>query len=716
MSRCDPPQSHIRWNKFLLILPAGLLTFFFQNCSGRLQAKFSAASSGTGYCLTHSSDPVCSVQPEAQCSFNGQIVTDGEAVTAYLNSAVQFGQVCPKESRTCQDGVLSGSFSFSSCEPGQPAACLFNGQTIQNGQSVKAFLRSSVTFGGTCVDETRVCENGVLSGTYSFGACALGEPASCLFDGRTIAHGQSISAFEASTVPYGNMCISQVRTCYNGALSGLGDFASCVVGQPAACLFNGMTIAHNQSVIAYSHSNVPYGQICAPISRTCDNGMLSGAANFAVCQIDGPAACLINGITVPHDSSINLYFHTSAPINGHCSSESRICNNGTLSGSAVYGNCTQAAFSLNTTRTRFHILWLEPLLLRATRGALNSMGVTSNEVRLMVQKYKQLGFYTLVIAYTEYADYFMYRPGAFSYYSKDLQQNIDSAEPSRNLGVLKDGGDFLSVFMDEAKNQQLNVILGLGRTGDLNLVIDMATKANGGSVAEPSGNTIAERIARVNQASRDLAHDLYLKFANNPAFGGWYLAHETHCLDQGMALYKPVASYLKSLTPSKDIMISPPANATSCNVENSLLQIVEENKNLINIYAYQDAIGAGTRFINGISSYEFTDEARNNTTNELIPIFNNLKLIHAQTGTFFWINTEAWRMDGPVYGNSYPGAWFNVQSQIDKWAALSPYKGNLMLNEGFLMFDFGIENAKLRSSSDQQKADQFTRDYMLYLQ
>lgn len=698
-----------------VLVPAVGIAVLFQNCSGGFRSGVEDQAAGSSYCVSTPSDPTCQEQPKVVCDFNGQEVGEGASVTAFLNSSVPNGQTCQSETRVCHDGALSGSFNFASCQPDQPKACLFNGQTVAHGQSIKAYLKSTVPFGSTCQEESRTCTDGVLSGSYSYGSCAVDQPAACLFNGKTIAHGQSVTAFDSSSVPYGKTCAPQTRTCYNGALTGHGDYASCVVDEPASCLFNGMTVAHLQKVTAYATSTVPYGQKCSPVVRTCNNGVLSGQGNYASCRSDAPAACLVNGMTVPHGGSISLYLKGSVDITEQCASESRVCDNGVLSGSATFGSCTTNAVTINPSRTRFHILWLEPLKLRATRGAVTTMGVTSGELRAMVQNYKRLGFYTLVVAYTEYADYFMYKAGSFSYYSKDLGQTVKANDAARNYGLLADGGDFLSVLMDEARLQNLKVILGLGRTGDLNLVIDMATKANGGTVSEPSGNTISDRVARVNQAARDLAHDLYVKFGGNPAFGGWYLSHETHCIDQGMRLYAPVATYLRSLTPAKDVMISPTPNATSCDSKKTLLQVVDENKNLVNIYAYQDAIGAGARFINGISSYQYTDSARAAAISDLIPVFNNLKLIHAQTGTFFWVNTEAWRMDGPTYGNSYPGAWSGVKTQMNQWAALSPYVGNLMLNEGFLMFDFGIEDAKLRDSASQQKAAQFTRDYLLYL-
>jgi peptidoglycan hydrolase-like protein with peptidoglycan-binding domain len=46
------------------------------------------------------------------------------------------------------------------------------------------------------------------------------QPTNCTWNGRTVQSGQSITAYQSSTVPYGQSCVSQARTCLNGALSG----------------------------------------------------------------------------------------------------------------------------------------------------------------------------------------------------------------------------------------------------------------------------------------------------------------------------------------------------------------------------------------------------------------------------------------------------------------------------------------------------------------
>ena len=58
------------------------------------------------------------------------------------------------------------------------ASCSFNGQTVAHGTSVTAYQSSSVSAGSTCQSETRTCTNGSLSGTYTASTCSVQEASS----------------------------------------------------------------------------------------------------------------------------------------------------------------------------------------------------------------------------------------------------------------------------------------------------------------------------------------------------------------------------------------------------------------------------------------------------------------------------------------------------------------------------------------------------------
>ena len=105
------------------------------------------------------------------------------------------------------------------------AMCNFSGSSMSHGVSVTAYQYPTAVPGSSCVSEIRSCNNGVLSGSYQYSSCSATEALSCNLDGVTIPHNADYTFYAASTVPYGKYCDSQeygaqTRTCSNGVLSG----------------------------------------------------------------------------------------------------------------------------------------------------------------------------------------------------------------------------------------------------------------------------------------------------------------------------------------------------------------------------------------------------------------------------------------------------------------------------------------------------------------
>lgn len=283
----------------------------------------------------------CTVGAAAGCLFNGATMNHGDSVTGYTTSTVAFGQVCSTvaETRTCNNGVLSGSATFAACDIAAARSCLFDGKTVLHGASIVGYQTSTSQFGGSCTQELRTCSDGTLSGSFTFGSCTIDQPASCLFDGRTLAHGEVVAAFQASSSAFGTACIQENRTCSNGTLSGSYLFGSCTVNQPASCSLNNNTVASGASIVAYESATVPFGGSCLSEARSCTNGTLSGSFTNALCAVSAASDCTLNGQTVLHGSSVTTYATASVPAGQTCTSEVRTCSNGTLSGSLVVSSC-----------------------------------------------------------------------------------------------------------------------------------------------------------------------------------------------------------------------------------------------------------------------------------------------------------------------------------------------------------------------------------------
>lgn len=168
--------------------------------------------------------------------------------------------------------------------------------------------------------------------------------ASCLFNGRTVAHGESVNVFASSTVPYGSNCLSAAKVCNNGVMTGPAGYeaTSCSPGAPANCSFNGSSVAHGSSVVAFASSSVPYGSSCQQENRVCNNGVLSGSFGFGSCIPGTAASCQFAGVTYPHGATINAYLTSTG--NPTCVPETRQCNNGSWTGSYPYKSCSVSEY------------------------------------------------------------------------------------------------------------------------------------------------------------------------------------------------------------------------------------------------------------------------------------------------------------------------------------------------------------------------------------
>jgi hypothetical protein len=276
----------------------------------------------------------------------GGTINHNETVDAYLEASVPHGDTCTGETRVCSAGVLSGSYEHPSCVVGDPQECTLPwGGTLAHGDSTTAYQSASVPHGDTCTGETRVCDDGTLSGSYAHPACEpVPAPTDCTLPwGGTIESGQSVTAYSTATVGFGQMCVSETRVCNAGVLSGSHAYQNCTVEDPVGCSLPwGGAIAHGGSVSAYATNSVEYGETCSAQTRQCHNGRLSGTYRHQNCTVGDPLDCTLPwGGTLAHGDSVTAYSTETVAHDQTCGSETRTCDNGTLSGSNSYVTCTR---------------------------------------------------------------------------------------------------------------------------------------------------------------------------------------------------------------------------------------------------------------------------------------------------------------------------------------------------------------------------------------
>src|SRR5690606_31847115 len=119
-------------------------------------------------------------------------------------------------------------------------------------------------------------------------------------------------------------------------LGGMGD-----CGTSDCALPWGGLLANGSSVTAYLSSSVPYGSSCSSQTRTCSSGTLSGSYTHQSCSALPPSNCGTPwGGFVSHGGSVLAYQAASVPYGSSCTSQTRSCTNGVLAGSYQYQSCT----------------------------------------------------------------------------------------------------------------------------------------------------------------------------------------------------------------------------------------------------------------------------------------------------------------------------------------------------------------------------------------
>ncbi len=216
-----------------------------------------------------------------------------------------FFQNCAKS-----DLVVEGSVTASSTQTPVPIVsfqskpnCVFNGAMLQEGQSVAAYLNSTPEPTGGCLSEIRTCRNGVLTGSFSFASCRTGSR-SCLFNGQTLSSGQTVTAYSSMR---DGACQFEQRQCADGVLSGSYPFSQCSSGA-RQCLFGEQTLQANQAfVFFYLGSCTAQTGYCQAAGFLTDNrGTPLPPTVQSACSSKG-TACSFNGASISPDQRFTYF-------------------------------------------------------------------------------------------------------------------------------------------------------------------------------------------------------------------------------------------------------------------------------------------------------------------------------------------------------------------------------------------------------------------------
>jgi hypothetical protein len=219
------------------------------------------------------------------CEWDGQEIPNGESVTAYSEWTFRNGiYVCPEETRTCNNGELSGTYTETKCSNPRgnwPHRCVTPIGPLEHGKSITLYKDSTVQHPAECESISRECNFWDLEGDDDYDQTNCKQVGDfCAIPNGTVNHGEYTISYTKESVPYGVNCedFKETIQCIDGELQGRFDFPSCYSQEPQPCVTpDWVEISHGQVVTRYQKQQVA-GQasdgedICPRQARTCNNG------------------------------------------------------------------------------------------------------------------------------------------------------------------------------------------------------------------------------------------------------------------------------------------------------------------------------------------------------------------------------------------------------------------------------------------------------------
>lgn len=293
--------------------------------------------------------------------------------------------------RTCSGGVLSGNddYRYASCSVAGAQSCTVTvgttTTTVAHGASRNFWSENSVPYTTTCDAHklSRTCNDGVLSGSsaYQYPTCTAIAEKGCDIDGITVAGGAKRTFYTSRVGDGEGACaaIDEERTCANGVLSGNAayKYAYCAPTGQRYCVQDSAYVANNASKTFYTTKGPAFGSSCSQYaqSRKCTDGTLDGTAayQYASCTEPTGASCTLDGVTVNHNQTRTFYSRSSA---SNCAEfgQTRTCIDGTLSGSSSFdlSSCSNTTSSIQSASQVAAALSALEALLKSALETLNS--------------------------------------------------------------------------------------------------------------------------------------------------------------------------------------------------------------------------------------------------------------------------------------------------------------------------------------------------------
>ena len=265
--------------------------------------------------------------------------------------------------------------------------------------------------------------------------------------------------------------------------------------------------------------------------------------------------------------------------------------------------------------TRLSGGWIDPGVLIEGWGYPRNRAVHPDDIRNAVDAMQRIGMSTIIITYVEYKVAFY---------------------PSNILDFPYYGIDVIELILDQAGKNGMHVFLGLGRGTDDLLLWE--------------GLGDYDRIQRGIKFSTEVAQELWELYGHHRSFYGWYLTHEANLIGLAANYYNPVADFCHTFSPDKPVMIAPAGTPI---ISEWLL-----NTSKVDIFAYQDAVGAGYK------DYQYTGDPEIRIA-DLDSVFSYYSSLHQNTKKHIWTDLEIWRSNPQTgYTPFVPAPMEQIERQI----------------------------------------------------
>ncbi|MDD2870380.1 MAG: FISUMP domain-containing protein [Candidatus Gracilibacteria bacterium] len=156
-----------------------------------------------------------------QNAYTGTTLSSVGEIAQILNTNTSDSTETEQLTTTIVRNNLGGKIIASGGNTTTYSSCDFNGETVSHDTSVTAYETTSVSFGNECNSEQRMCNNGTLNGTFTFTGCTVqGATGTFNLSQTTVTQGTNVTI--------SNTC-SQAPTSYTSSNTAVATVAGTTI-------------------------------------------------------------------------------------------------------------------------------------------------------------------------------------------------------------------------------------------------------------------------------------------------------------------------------------------------------------------------------------------------------------------------------------------------------------------------------------------------------